>query len=99
MTDISLQVENGKIVAYDEQGNKVPLPAEAIATIDECPMSTTPSAFSPQSTTRQGLSGVPNSNGPRETVFPRSVSRSDILITFCPKITDKFDQVLTTKRV
>jgi len=32
MTDISLQVENGKIVAYDEQGNKVPLPAEAIAT-------------------------------------------------------------------
>jgi len=32
MTDISLQVENGKIVAYDEQGNKVPVPAEAIAT-------------------------------------------------------------------
>jgi hypothetical protein len=34
MTDISLQVENGKIVAYDEQGNKVPVPAEAIATDD-----------------------------------------------------------------
>jgi hypothetical protein len=31
MTDISLQVENGKIVAYDEQGNKVPVAAEAIA--------------------------------------------------------------------
>jgi len=28
---MSIQVENGKIVGYDEQGNKVPLPAEAIA--------------------------------------------------------------------
>jgi hypothetical protein len=32
MSDISLQVENGKVVAYDQQGNKVPVPAEAIAT-------------------------------------------------------------------
>lgn len=32
MTDISLRVENGKVVAYDQQGNKVPVPTEALDT-------------------------------------------------------------------